>query len=71
MIYATARKLEASADVVSLQVWQLVQNRLLRQPCPKQIKHICHANAHPPDARASSHWCGFVVMRLEVSMYAV
>ena len=40
MIHATARKLEAGAGVLRLQVRQIVQNRFLRETCPKQIKHL-------------------------------
>ena len=49
-----AYELEAGTDVFRFQVWQLMQNRLLRQAFPKQIKHIRDANAHPSDARTSS-----------------
>ena len=54
LIYAMVRKLEAGTDVFRLQVWQLVQNCLLGEACPKQIKHIRHSDSHAPDARPSS-----------------
>ena len=45
MINTMARELDASAHIFGLQVRQLFQNLLRREPFSKQIKHIRHTDA--------------------------
>ena len=53
VINLSRRILQASSQILRLQVWQLVQNLLRRQSGGKEVKDVRHPDAHSANAGPS------------------
>ena len=68
---AATGKTQRRPDVITLQVWQLLDHLLRRQPQRQHVQYIAHPNADPPNTRtllpASAARCRGCASRLRVS----